>query len=95
MKIWGQFPILLTLECVEMSVTTYNITSILLNCMAKVFQLKSLFHGGYALVVMKILYSKDILKSHIVPFLIGVHCMAHKTNLTVVVLSKLPLVSCI
>ncbi len=27
------------------------------------------------------------------PFLIGVHCMAHKTNLTIVVLSKLPLVS--
>ncbi len=28
-------------------------------------------------------------------FFIGVHCMAHKTNLIIVVLSKLPLVFCI
>ncbi len=30
----------------------------------------------------------------IAPFLIGVHYMAHRTNLAVVILSKLLLVSC-
>jgi len=35
------------------------------------------------------------MKFHTTPFLIGVHCTTHKTNLTIVILSKLPLVSCI
>jgi len=34
-------------------------------------------------------------KFHTAPFLIGVHYMAHKTNLAIVILSKLLLVSCI
>jgi hypothetical protein len=35
MKDWCRFPILLTLERVEMNVTAINITLILLKCMAK------------------------------------------------------------
>ncbi len=32
------------------------------------------------------------MKDNVVPFMIGVHCFAHKTNLTMLVLSKLNLV---
>jgi hypothetical protein len=35
MKDCCQFPILLTLECVEMNATAHNITSIFLKCMVK------------------------------------------------------------
>ncbi len=35
MKDWHRFPILLTLECVEVNATTYNFTSTLLKCMVK------------------------------------------------------------
>ncbi len=35
MKDWCRFPILLTLECVEVNAIANNITLILLKCMAK------------------------------------------------------------
>jgi hypothetical protein len=35
------------------------------------------------------------MKDNVVPFMIGVHCFAHKTNLTMLVLSKLSLVLCL
>jgi len=62
MKEWCRFPILFTLELVEMNATINNITSILLKCMAKYggVRLKSLFDGGYALVLMEIMCSRDI-----------------------------------
>ncbi len=87
-----------------MGVTTININVILLKWMAKYGELlvekcgswwvciscdkKFVFQGNYIKVTFQ-------LKSHVTPFLIGVHCMAHRTNLVVVMLSKLPLVSCI
>jgi hypothetical protein len=96
MKDWHQFPILLTLEHVEANATIYNIIAILLKCMAKYGQLlveklgsrwvcigcdkNSMFQG------IKV---TSQLKSRVIPFLISLHCMAHKINLTIVVLSKL------
>lgn len=97
-----RFPILITLECVEVGVTTINITIVLFKCMAK--------YGGLLVeklgsqwvcigcdknFVFQIHYIKvtSQLKYRVIPFLIGVHCMAHITSLIVIVLSKLPLVS--
>jgi len=97
-----QFPILLTLEWVEVGVTTINIIVVLLKCMAKYGGLLVENFGSWWVCigcdkkfVFQIHYIKVTfqLKYHVIPYLIGVHCMAHITNLVVVVLSKLPLVS--
>jgi hypothetical protein len=78
-----------------------NITIVLLKCMAKYggllvekFGSQWVCIGCDKNFVFQIHYIKVTfqLKYHVIPFLIGVHCMAHITNL-VVVLSKLPLVS--
>jgi hypothetical protein len=62
MKYWRQFPISLTLECVEMGALVNIITRILLKCMAKYGGLlveEFWFMVGVHLVVMEILCSKD------------------------------------
>jgi hypothetical protein len=35
------------------------------------------------------------MKDNVVPFMIGMHCFAHKTNITMLVLLKLSLVVCL
>jgi hypothetical protein len=99
MKNWCWIPILLTLEHVEVGVIV-----VFLKCIIKYEEILNknlclrwvclgcdedyVFQGCDNWVTSQ-------LTSIVVPFLIDVHCMAHQTNLLVVVLSKLPLVSCI
>jgi len=100
MKNWHQFPILLTLEHVEANATTNNIIAIFLKCMVKYGQLLVKKFGSWWMCIG---CDKDFMfqgtkvtsqqKSCVTIFLISVHYMAHKKNLTILVLSILPLVS--
>jgi hypothetical protein len=103
MENWCWIPILLTLEHVEVGVIATNIIAMFLKCIIKYEKNLNqnlclmlvcfgcdgdyVFQGCHNWVTSQLFI--------IVLFLIDVHCMAHQTNLLVVVLSKLPLVSCI
>jgi hypothetical protein len=104
MKNWKQFPILLTLEKVEMGATLDNITAIILNAMGKYGGLTNEAmaskwvcfgcNGDYVFQGIRIGVITQI-REQTTPYLINAHCVAHQTNLVVLVLSKLSLVVCI
>jgi hypothetical protein len=104
MKHWRQIPILFSSERMEVNATTNNINIILLKCMVKYrgilcdeFDLRWVCLNSYGNFVFQE-YCFQItsqFKSKVTPFFISVHQMAHQTNLAIVVLFKLPLVSCI
>jgi hypothetical protein len=102
MKNWCWIPILQTLEHVEVGVVTTIIIAMFLKFIIKYEEILNhniclrwvclgcdgdyVFQGGHNWVTSQL--------SIVVPFLIDVHCMAHQTNLLVVVF-KMPLVYCI
>ncbi len=101
MQNWKCVFILLTLEKVEEGATLDNIKGVILDAMGKyggftnfdmAFQWICLGCDGD--LVFQGIWSKVITqtKEQIAPFLIGVHYVAHRTNLVILVLNKLSLV---
>jgi hypothetical protein len=102
MKNWKRIPILLTLEKVEMGATLDNIEAIILNAMGEYrghaneamaskwvclgCDGDSMFQGIQIGVITQTWEQST-------PYLIIVHCVAHRTNMVVLVLNKLSLVA--
>ena len=102
MQQWQRMPILLILERIEVGATSTNIIQIILQSLLTLGGLTeegigrklvcfgcdgdSVFQGHRTGVTTQF-------REKVAPFMVGVHCMAHQTNLAVQVLSKLPLVS--
>ncbi len=102
MQNWIRIPILLTLEQIEVGATTENITTIILQSIMKFrgltedqlasrwvclgCDMDSMFQVHHIGIIMQV-------KENTTPYFIDVHYMVHRTNLAIVVFSKMPIMS--
>ncbi len=98
---WKRIPILLYMETINMFATSNNIFVFMLKCLLEFGGLRleefceklvnigcngsSVFQGHKIRVTQQF-------KKKVVPFVTGVHCFAHKTNLIVITMSDVPFV---
>jgi hypothetical protein len=93
MHAWKRIHIPFTLECVVEGGNANNLTTIIIQALMR--------QGGLIQEEsMKRLISQGChtartfqLKNKFVPYMMGQHCMAHRTNLVIQVLSNLPMVA--
>ncbi len=101
-KEWKKVPILLNLQCVVDGAIFNNMTSFILKSMMEFRGLseidltnKLVYFGANIVIVFQGVKNgviAQIMQKH-APFMNGVHCMAHRTNLFIQTLNSLSLVS--